>query len=119
MCCTIDVVSIETKAVKTQRVRRSPEAARAEILAAAEAALGASDFHALTVDEVMRRDPVYWRSYYRGDEERLRFARQFSFSDRIRYYWPQPEPRAAYAAMIAMITTTITSSIRLKPRRRF
>jgi len=54
-----------------------------------------------TVDEVMRRDPVHWQSYYRGDEAELRFARRFSLSDRIRYYWPQPEVKAALTRLMA------------------
>jgi len=53
------------------------------------------------VDEVMRRDPVHWQSYYRGDEAELRFARRFSLSDRIRYYWPRPEVQAALARLLA------------------
>ena len=40
------------------------------------------------LDAAMLRNPAYWRSYYRGNEEELRFARAFSFSDRCRYYWP-------------------------------
>src|SRR5260370_33882253 len=38
----------------------------------------------------MLRNPSYWRSYYRGDDDELRLSRAFSFSDRCRYYWPQP-----------------------------
>jgi D-tagatose-1,6-bisphosphate aldolase subunit GatZ/KbaZ len=38
----------------------------------------------------MLRNPAHWLSYYRGDEDELRLARAFSFSDRCRYYWPQP-----------------------------
>jgi D-tagatose-1,6-bisphosphate aldolase subunit GatZ/KbaZ len=38
----------------------------------------------------MLRNPAYWRSYYRGDDDQLRLSRAFSFSDRCRYYWPQP-----------------------------
>jgi D-tagatose-1,6-bisphosphate aldolase subunit GatZ/KbaZ len=38
----------------------------------------------------MMRNPGYWRSYYRGDDDELRLSRAFSFSDRCRYYWPQP-----------------------------
>jgi D-tagatose-1,6-bisphosphate aldolase subunit GatZ/KbaZ len=38
----------------------------------------------------MLGNPVYWRSYYRGDDDELRLSRAFSFSDRCRYYWPQP-----------------------------
>jgi D-tagatose-1,6-bisphosphate aldolase subunit GatZ/KbaZ len=37
----------------------------------------------------MLRNPAYWRSYYRGDDDELRLSRAFSFSDRCRYYWPQ------------------------------
>ena len=38
----------------------------------------------------MRRNPAYWRSYYRSnDDDELRLSRAFSFSDRCRYYWPQ------------------------------
>src|ERR1019366_2226393 len=38
----------------------------------------------------MLRNPAYWRSYYRGSDDELRLSRAFSFSDRCRYYWPQP-----------------------------
>lgn len=38
----------------------------------------------------MLRNPAYWRSYYRGDDDESRLSRAFSFSDRCRYYWPQP-----------------------------
>jgi len=53
------------------------------------------------VDDVMQRHPDHWKAYYRGDEARLRFARQFSFSDRIRYYWPRPEVDAALERLLA------------------
>ena len=53
------------------------------------------------VDDVMQRHPTHWKAYYRGDEARLRFARQFSFSDRIRYYWPRPEVYAALERLLA------------------
>ncbi len=53
------------------------------------------------VDDVMQRDPAHWKAYYRGDEARVRFARQFSFSDRIRYYWPRPEVDAALGRLLA------------------
>ena len=53
------------------------------------------------VDDAMQRDPAHWKAYYRGDEARLRFARRFSFSDRIRYYWPRPEVDAALNRLLA------------------
>jgi D-tagatose-1,6-bisphosphate aldolase subunit GatZ/KbaZ len=40
-----------------------------------------------SLDAAMLRNPVYWRSYYHGDEDELRLARMFSYSDRCRYYW--------------------------------
>jgi D-tagatose-1,6-bisphosphate aldolase subunit GatZ/KbaZ len=42
------------------------------------------------LESEMMRNPAYWRSYYRGDDDELRLSRAFSFSDRCRYYWPQP-----------------------------
>ena len=42
------------------------------------------------LESEMLRNPAYWRSYYRGDDNELRISRAFSFSDRCRYYWPQP-----------------------------
>jgi D-tagatose-1,6-bisphosphate aldolase subunit GatZ/KbaZ len=42
------------------------------------------------LESEMLRNPAYWRSYYRGDDDELRLSRAFSFSDRCRYYWPQP-----------------------------
>jgi D-tagatose-1,6-bisphosphate aldolase subunit GatZ/KbaZ len=42
------------------------------------------------LESEMLRNPAYWRSYYRGDDNELRISRAFSFSDRCRYYWPLP-----------------------------
>ena len=36
----------------------------------------------------MCQHPENWRKYYQGDAHQQRFARSYSFSDRIRYYWP-------------------------------
>jgi D-tagatose-1,6-bisphosphate aldolase subunit GatZ/KbaZ len=35
--------------------------------------------------------PNYWEKYYRGSGEEQRFSRKYSFSDRSRYYWTNPE----------------------------
>jgi D-tagatose-1,6-bisphosphate aldolase subunit GatZ/KbaZ len=43
------------------------------------------------LDDAMRREPRHWRAFYgEGDEETLRLRRQFSLSDRCRYYWTSP-----------------------------
>jgi D-tagatose-1,6-bisphosphate aldolase subunit GatZ/KbaZ len=48
-----------------------------------------------TLENVMLENPVHWRNYYQGNENALRFARKYSFSDRARYYWPHPLVTAA------------------------
>jgi D-tagatose-1,6-bisphosphate aldolase subunit GatZ/KbaZ len=53
-----------------------------------------------TLQRVMVEHPEHWRPYFAGDEDELRFARDFSFSDRSRYYWPQPEVRAAVERLV-------------------
>jgi len=49
---------------QTKRIRRTPEHARAEILAAAEAALRDTDFHALTVETLMERTGMTRSLFY-------------------------------------------------------
>lgn len=39
----------------------------------------------------MTQEPGYWADYYSGPEEELRILRTYSYSDRIRYYWTDPE----------------------------
>ena len=45
--------------------------------------------------------PESWQAYYHGDEEQKRFARQFSLSDRMRYYWTHPTIQAAQHVLLA------------------
>ena len=40
------------------------------------------------LEQAMLANPAHWKAYYSGDESQLQFARQFSYSDRCRYYWP-------------------------------
>lgn len=47
------------------------------------------------LDGVMLRYPEYWKKYYPGSEAEQAFKRKFSLSDRIRYYWVQPEVQNA------------------------
>jgi len=53
------------------------------------------------LDTVMRNDPTYWADYYHGDEIEKHRARQFSRSDRSRYYWPDASVQAAVELMKA------------------
>lgn len=47
------------------------------------------------MERIMQSAPSNWRKYYSGDESELWIQRHFSLSDRIRYYWPDPEARIA------------------------
>lgn len=53
------------------------------------------------LEAAMLADPLYWKSYYHGDQAALRFARKYSLSDRCRYYWPQPGVAAALQILLA------------------
>jgi len=48
-----------------------------------------------TVDRAMAADPVHWSAYYHGGDGARQFARRYSLSDRIRYYWSVPGVSAA------------------------
>lgn len=54
-----------------------------------------------TLERVMVDDPQHWQKHYHGDEETLRYARKYSYSDRSRYYWPRPELQQAIATLFA------------------
>ncbi len=41
-------------------------------------------------DQVMIENPADWEGYYDGNAIEKTFARKYSYSDRIRYYWPDP-----------------------------
>ncbi|MGL5763288.1 MAG: tagatose-bisphosphate aldolase subunit KbaZ [Plesiomonas shigelloides] len=40
------------------------------------------------LENCMRENPNHWEKYYHGNCQQQRFSRIYSFSDRIRYYWP-------------------------------
>ena len=52
------------------------------------------------IERVMVEHPENWRAYYHGDESQARFARSYSLSDRIRYYWPNAAISKALARLI-------------------
>ena len=54
------------------------------------------------LDRAMSADPRHWKAYHgEGDGESLRLRRQFSLSDRARYYWPVPEVQEAVRRLFA------------------
>ncbi len=52
------------------------------------------------LEEEMLKEPKYWEKYYHGNENDKWFKRKFSFSDRCRYYWPNPRVHQAQEIMI-------------------
>jgi len=56
-----------------------------------------------TIEKVMLASPGNWKNYYSGDEKALHFQRHYSLSDRIRYYWPEPEINAAVETLLAAL----------------
>ena len=55
------------------------------------------------MERLMQREPGHWRRYYEGEGAALFAQRHFSYSDRIRYYWPHVDARAAVAALLARL----------------
>ena len=53
-----------------------------------------------TMERVMLENPAHWKSHYPGTPEEQRLQRHFSYSDRIRYYWPDPRAAAAVDRLI-------------------
>lgn len=55
------------------------------------------------LEAAMLQNPVYWRSYYHGDEDEIRLARIYSYSDRCRYYWSDPKVQQELAQLRANV----------------
>lgn len=56
-----------------------------------------------TMEAVMVQAPGNWDRYYHGTDAERALQRHFSYSDRIRYYWPQPDAQAAVDALFALL----------------
>jgi D-tagatose-1,6-bisphosphate aldolase subunit GatZ/KbaZ len=54
----------------------------------------------------MLANPNYWERYYVGDRVTQRLQRRYSFSDRIRYYWADPEVDAAQERLMENLEET-------------
>jgi D-tagatose-1,6-bisphosphate aldolase subunit GatZ/KbaZ len=53
------------------------------------------------MEALMLAQPQHWSSHYPGGLGEQRLQRHFSYSDRIRYYWPEPRAQAAVEALMA------------------
>lgn len=57
------------------------------------------------LEEVMTAYPEHWRRHYSGDSAELDYARKYSYSDRVRYYWSQVDVAEALNRLIGNLTT--------------
>jgi tagatose-bisphosphate aldolase noncatalytic subunit len=58
------------------------------------------------LDNVMLDRPEYWQSHYHGDSNARRLARGYSYSDRVRYYWPDAHIDEAFARLVRNLADT-------------
>ncbi len=56
------------------------------------------------MERLLLAEPKNWEKYYHGDATERRLQRHFSYSDRIRYYWPHPDARAAVDALLRRLS---------------
>jgi D-tagatose-1,6-bisphosphate aldolase subunit GatZ/KbaZ len=56
------------------------------------------------LEKAMLGNPAYWQPYYHGDEQDLHFARRYSYSDRCRYYWPDPAVQQELKTLLANLS---------------
>ncbi len=59
-----------------------------------------------TMERIMLASPSNWAKYYQGSDAELALQRHFSYSDRMRYYWPQPEADAAVGLLFEVLGDT-------------
>lgn len=52
------------------------------------------------MEEIMLKAPANWSKYYEGDQTERWIQRHFSYSDRIRYYWPEEKATEAVAGLM-------------------
>ncbi|MBZ9936783.1 D-tagatose-bisphosphate aldolase, class II, non-catalytic subunit [Mesorhizobium sp. BR1-1-16] len=55
------------------------------------------------MEALMLAEPKNWQSHYPGTAEEQHLLRHYSYSDRIRYYWPDPQAEAAVARLMATL----------------
>ena len=56
--------------------------------------------------ELMQQQPAYWQAFY-TDAATQQWQLLYSFSDRIRYYWPEPVLQHAMTALLANLPQPI------------
>jgi D-tagatose-1,6-bisphosphate aldolase subunit GatZ/KbaZ len=55
------------------------------------------------MERIMLAEPKYWADHYQGTPGEQRLLRHYSYSDRIRYYWPAEDAKAAVSRLLAKL----------------
>ncbi|MFH0994108.1 MAG: class II D-tagatose-bisphosphate aldolase, non-catalytic subunit [Pseudomonadota bacterium] len=64
------------------------------------------------METLMESHPRHWQSHYpQGRPESLCFLQNYSFRDRIRYYWTYPEATAAFERLILNLSRPIPDAL--------
>jgi D-tagatose-1,6-bisphosphate aldolase subunit GatZ/KbaZ len=58
------------------------------------------------IEARMLDEPGYWAGYYHGSPDEQRIARRYSYSDRMRYYWPDATIEQARKTLMRNLTDT-------------
>jgi D-tagatose-1,6-bisphosphate aldolase subunit GatZ/KbaZ len=58
------------------------------------------------LDGNMIKNPNHWQKHYHGSASQIQLARKYSYSDRARYYLPEPEVEQAIRQLIKNINET-------------
>lgn len=58
------------------------------------------------MEQVMLKDRSNWEHHYSGDEKAQRLLRRYSYSDRVRYYWNDPQAKQAVNTLIQNLRQT-------------
>jgi D-tagatose-1,6-bisphosphate aldolase subunit GatZ/KbaZ len=58
------------------------------------------------IEARMLAQPAQWKDYYSGEARQQHLARFYSYSDRLRYYWPDPEVHKAQERLLDNLSAT-------------
>lgn len=61
-----------------------------------------------TMETLMLARPGYWSKHYAGGDDELHRLRHFSYGDRIRYYWNEPEAKREVENIITQLESRRT-----------
>jgi len=59
------------------------------------------------LEKIMLEKPIHWNHHYRGDARGQYILRQYSYSDRIRYYWTDPEVQNAVQTLLSNLKEVV------------